>query len=724
MLSSVFLGNDASLKSYQMQFLPMERVSWERLQARGFFTATSRHDGPTLRLIASPHASRRRLGDHPLMHELTRGVTTRELVKALLLLLFPLSYIECRRRTGTVTSGDSGATSNSRGGAAEGAPSRSVNNPMSTSPLHPPSVPRGGKSRSFQRLGSVAATTPRSRMSKKDDRIARALRAADTAVARVSLNDVVPLDEVDGVLSLDVPQFLCYIFLPMNYALQHPEGDADLSELPTETALDVFRASRSLCAWTRWVQQRQKAFGGVLLFEDIESHFAGHVVDREHLSAPLMFPTPTREKAMRFMDLRSLGPQSIVAFMHMLSVFLTDTFELAFTKSAVSRLRAAVTSADASEFLHTLDMWRFEDGWEHVKQLLAAYPTQEALSQASAEEIVRVSKLMLPTPAHRVYLQRTVEALPRRTIAATTYVLLNASVPLGSVAEEQRAARRRGQATDGEDTAASRGLAHVKYGLFPSTIPPDQFDRVLHGLLSEYDSTHNSSASCYRSLSSSTHAAVDVWSRMDASSCAPTLPSLEDILVERMMESAANVDVAHALVGSAVAREATQRRQRSLWTSERSSMLDMRPLATDRCLSSRALDSHATSYALESQMVRAQVYDRNARALERAKRKQASSLPCIAMVLPNNDDWKQHKATVLQDQASDVISSERAPPFVQPRDQLPTTDLSRWRLDPESELTSEVPPPMEGLSRMQIFEFFHNGPASLRIPTSGGLRQM
>ncbi|CUG89289.1 Hypothetical protein, putative [Bodo saltans] len=716
MLSSVFLGNDVSLKSYQMQFLPMERVSWERLQVRGFFTATSRHDGPTLRLIPPPHTSRRRLGDHPLMFELTRGVTTRDLVKALLLLLFPLSYMECRRRTGTVTSGDSGVTSqNSRSGRVEGSSTRShsIREPITAAPRPPPAAaiaPSG--LRSFRK--SVGPTTPRSRMSKKDDRIARALRSADAAVARISLNDVVPLDEVDGVLSLDVPQFLCYIFLPMNYVLQHPDGDADLDQLPTETALEVFRASRSLCAWARWVLQRQKTTGGVIVFEDIETHFASHVVDRDHLAAPLMFPTPTREKALRFMDLRSLGPQSIVAFMHMLSVFLTDTFELAFTKAAVSRLRAAVTSADASEFLHTLDMWRFEDGWEHVKQLLAAYPTQEALTHATAEGIVTVSKLMLPTPAHRVHLQRSVEAMPRRTIAATSYVLLNASVPLGSVAQEQRAARQRDKASgDDDDLNASHGLAHVKYGLFPTQIPSDRFDSVLMELFSHTPSTSASPPTCV-------DAAVDVWSRMDDSAARDFhAPTLEEILIERMMASAANIGVAQTLVGSVVAHKATQRRQQLTWTSERSNTFDMRPVAVDRCLSARPADGHAASFAQATRSARAHVYDRNIRALERAKRKQAPTLPHLAVPLPNEDDWQEHKSRLPPDEVVTCATSKAATPAPPSNDPPHKAQrASRWQLDPETELTTALPPPMEGLSRMQIFEFFHNGPASLRQPTT------
>lgn len=711
MLSSVFLGNDASLKSYQMQFLPMERVSWERLQARGVLSATSRHDGPSLRLISAPHASRRRLGDHPLMYDICRGVTTREIVKALLLLLFPLSYMECRRRANTVTSG--GSTSSRSGGPVAVAASKG--------PMPPPAaLPAAAhKNTSFRRRGTTAGAP----MTRKDDRIARALRSADTTgtVARVSLNDVVPLDDVSGVLSLDVPQLLCYLFLPTNYVLQHPDGDDDLHTLPTDVALEVFRASRSLCAWTRWVQQRQKAAGGIVTFEDIEGHFTGHIVDRGSLSAPLMFPTPTREKAMRFMDLRSLGPQSIVAFMHMLSVFLTDTFELAFTRSAVSKLRAAVTSSSTSDFLHTLDLWRFEDGWEHVRQLLAAYPTQEALTQATAEDIVRVSRLMLPTPSHRMHLQRSVEAMPRRTFAATSNVLLNASVPLGSVAAEQRAARRRAHEAGDDDAGDGRhSFPHVKLGLVPSSMQQDYFDTVLLELLTSFATPDKHAAG----PSSCTLAAADVWMRMASSSSgAPStaFPSLEDVVIERTLDSAANSSVAQFLAGSSVSRVAVQRMQSEKWSSERTSLADLRPLTAGRSPRRPERECFGASYAQEAQLARAHVYDRNARALLRAKRHHAPTLPTLSMTIPQEEDWAAHRGnqppnTTHVDDSNGLARSSAAHPTI--ATSTGEKDISRWRLDPESEVTTSLPLPIEGLSRMQIFEFFHNGPASLRAPNA------
>lgn len=690
MLSSLFLGNDAALKTLQLQFLPLERSSWERLNARGLFTAAARHDG-VADTVHPLFMSRRRVGDHPLMHEFAQGLSTRDVVKAILILLFPLTYEECCRRA--ATTGGRSITSSDRPGPSKTTSMRKAALleggvcPSSSQTPHRPS-----------RRPSVAAKDAAT-ISRKDDKIATAIRTSEVATNRVRLDDIIPLDEVSGVLSLDVPQLLCYVLLPLSYTMRHPDGDDDLEHLPTDVSMEFFRAARSLCEWTRWVSLRLKS-NRVVVLEDMDSFFLTQIVCRARLMRPLMFSIPTKEKAMRFLELRDLGPQSVVAFMHMLSVFLTDTFELAFTKAAVHKLRQSVSTADAAGFLQTLDIWRYEDGWEHAKRLLAVFPTTEALQRASSEDIVRASGLLLPTDAHKMHLQRTIESQPRRSIAATSHVLLHAAVPLGSVAEERRASRRRTAESAGI-VGADRTSPSVKLGLFELSITSHRFDDVLNELLHDPSLTE-SEDSCAK-------AAADVWSRVAVSMSGPMSgPSVEDILIERLLESAACLSVASTLASSAVARHALQRQNLQRWKTERTERHDLRPMTTDPLAKTTTI-----SVAEASQDARAHLYDRNVRALERAKRKQTSSMPHLHVPLPHvNGVWRRGTEDAAPAVApQDVPEAPVAPPSAAGEDE---GRRRRWRLDPDTELTTPLPPPISGLTKKQVFECFYNGPATLR----------
>lgn len=669
MLSEVFHGSASVLESYQLQFLPLERVDWGRLVQRHAISNASRFDDDRVSQRANytevyPY---RPIGEHPLFYELTKGLATRDLVKGILLLLFPTSFVEGCRST--------------EGGDAVMPQSSSPRPPTAASP----------------RSASLRAEKVRRLHSAKDLQTAAALRrASNTITKRVELDDVVPLDEGGtGILSLDPPQLLCYLFMPHAYLSRtDPQDDLHSSEFISRVRKPLFRAARSLCRWTVWAVKERRA--QILPLEAVESFFFSTVAHAAALATPLMFPKPTATKMHRFMELRGIGPQSLVAFLHMLSTFLEDTFETAFTSSAVVALQQSIATTDADEFVEALDAWRFLDGVHHVERLMAAFPTPEDLARALPSSIVVCSELMLPTAAHKETLEKDIASLPRRTVSSVAYTLLHAAIPLGSVAEVRRTIRAKDQATHRSTLSASLG-ATLKYAL-----PP--------GWLDAHSASPPTKCVSRRTNSS----AVSVWKRMERVDVKYPVSTLEKVVLDRHMSctDSHNATAVAYTASTQAARQLLRDKDRFAWQHERHSVTDFRPLNA-----SSFANEFGTSFLQLMQDERAHEFDRNRRAVERLQRRSASQAPRLDCNVAELVALCQNR-----DPTESARGVEDCPVGVHPATKSDTGAALAERARRIAALTSfdasesgAAHPPLHHFSKKELFCWLHDGIAPVNL---------